>query len=40
MIKREDPDSRDDGPEVDPDSNQYDVFIEDVNDGEEKNIPT
>ena len=31
MIKREDSDSRDDIPEVDPDKNQDDVLIEDVN---------
>ena len=37
MVKIEDSDSRDDGSEVNPDKNQCDVLIKDVNDGEEKN---
>ena len=39
MVKREDHESRDDGSEVDPDDNQYDLLIEDVNEGEETKYP-
>ena len=39
MVKIEDSDSRDDRSEVESDKNQYDVLIEDVNEGEEKKSP-
>ena len=34
MVKREDHESRDDGSEVDPEENQYDALVEELNDGE------
>ena len=36
VVKRENSDIRDDVYEVDPDKNQYEVLIEDVNEVEEK----
>ena len=39
MVKREDSDSRYDGSEVDPEKNQDDMLIEDVNEGEGKKSP-
>ena len=40
IVKREDSDIRDYEYEVDPDKNQDDVFIEDVNEGEETKHPS
>ena len=39
MVKIEESDSRDDGSKVYPDKNQYDVLIENIDDGEETKYP-